>query len=184
MLTLKPIDCRPAYQKPVNFDRPHKNQINRSPHEKVIFGPRKKQVNFDPHTKTKWISIPHAKTKNFDLIAEIKSISIPTLIPSPFRCPDTKTGLISIQTLKTSNFGLPHKNQRNFDAYTEIKSVSTTHTTTKSISMLTLKPRDFRPPYETSQFRPPTQKPSQSILTRKKLFSARTQKTIQFRSPR
>ena len=54
--------------------------------------------------------------------------------------PHTKTKFFSIQTLKPSIFRPPHKKQVNSDPHTEIKSISTTHTNTKSISMLTLKP--------------------------------------------
>ena len=88
----------------------------------------------------------------------------PTQKPSQFRIshkkqvnldPHAKTELISNQTLEPSHFGPPHQNQVNSDPYTEIKSnwiphnetmsISTTHTKTKSSSMLALKSSDFRP---------------------------------------
>ena len=75
-------------------------------------------------------------------MTEIKSISAPTLISSRFRCPDTKTEVISIQRPKTSHFRPPHKNQANSDP--------------------TLKRNQFRPPtQQRNQYRPPTQQPNQ-----------------------
>ena len=32
MLTLEPSDFQPAYKNQANFDHPHKNQVNSSPH--------------------------------------------------------------------------------------------------------------------------------------------------------
>ena len=68
--------------------------------------------------------------------------------------PRQKNKVISIQNLKRSNFRPPHRNHVNSDSYTEttpssiphikIKSISTTHTKTKSSSMLTLKPSGLR----------------------------------------
>ena len=50
----------------------------------------------------------------------MKSISIPTITSSQFRCPETKNELISIQTLKTTYFQPPYtQNQVNSDPYTE-----------------------------------------------------------------
>ena len=70
--------------------------------------------------------------------------------------PDTKTKLISIQTLNLV-ISIPAQKQVNSDPYTEIKStpiphtkfksVSTTHTTTKLISMPALEPCHFRAAY-------------------------------------
>ena len=58
--------------------------------------------------------------------------------------PNTKTKSILIQTLNQVIFD-PTQNQVNSDPYTEIKSFPTTHTTTKSFSMSTLKSCHFRP---------------------------------------
>ena len=93
----------------VRFHRLYWNQVN-------FVHPYKTWVIFDTYTKTKWFpvripkrrqfrlptekpcqSIPTLKTSHFrpahnnkvrlDLITEIKSISIPSLITSRFRCP-------------------------------------------------------------------------------------------------
>ena len=73
MLTLKPSYeyLRPAFKNQVNFDHPHKNQVYRLHKKQVNFGPHtvnfdpphKKQVNFDSNTKTKSNSIPHTKNR-------------------------------------------------------------------------------------------------------------------------
>ena len=109
-----------------------------------------KQVNFDAHTKTKQFAArirkssqiraptqknvkfnpAHKNQLNSDPANVVMSISIPTLISSRFQCLDTKTELVSIQT--------------------KTKPISTTHTKTKSISMLTLRPSDLWPAYNTN----------------------------------
>ena len=117
MLTQKPIDSNFAYNNLVKVDHLHKNQVNRSPHQKrFILGPHAKPSRFWPPHKNKSISIPSPKT------CQIRSQ------------PDTKTKLISIQTLNQVLFD-PHTNQTSFDPYTEIKS----------ISISKLKPCHFRP---------------------------------------
>ena len=143
---------------------------------------------------------------------------------SRFRCPDTKT---EIQRLITTHFRPPNQNYVNSDPYaeinsdhphnqthfnpkseinssstprTEIKLVSTTHTKTKSKSMFTPKPSDFRPafknhvnfdhPHKTKSIDPHTKnKPLSSahkkqvnfdLYTKRKYFSARTPKAVDF----
>ena len=49
---------------------------------------------------------------------------------------------------KTKSIYCLHWNQVKFDPRTDIKSISITHTTIKPISILTLKPSDFRPAYQ------------------------------------
>ena len=111
-------------------------------------------VNFDPRTENKSMSVLTPKPSQFLPHHKNKSISIPTLKTSQ-SCmpPDTKTKLISIQSL-TKSFSTLTQNQANYDPYTEIKStpiphteitsISTAHTTTKSISMPTPKTCHFR----------------------------------------
>ena len=91
-----------------------------------------------------------------------KRFSTPPQKPIPFRSPlkkqassdpYTDTKPTSIQRLKPTHFWPPHQNQINSDPYTEIKSssilfnqiksISTTHTKTKSSSMLKLTPVVF-----------------------------------------
>ena len=146
---------------PSNFD-PHtktkliltptqKTSQFRSLHHNKFWPPHHNQVNFDP---------AHKKQVNFDPITEIKSVSIPTLILSRFRCPDTKTELILIQMLKTCHFRPPHQNQVNSDPYIEMKSISTNDTTTKSISSLHWN-QTFSSIHHTEIKWPPTRKRSQ-----------------------
>ena len=111
-------------------------------------------VNFDPRTENKSMSVLTPKPSQSLPHHKNKSISIPTLKTSQ-SCmpPDTKTKLISIQSL-TKSFSTLTQNQANYDPYTEIKStpiphteitsISTIHTTNKSISMPILKPCHFR----------------------------------------
>ena len=69
MLTLKPIDFRPAYQSPVNFDHPHKKLSQSIPTLKTShFRPvHKSQVNLDPHAKNQVNFDPYIKTKYFSI---------------------------------------------------------------------------------------------------------------------
>ena len=85
MLTLKPSDFHPAYKSQVKFDHTQKT--------KSIDPQTKNKVSFDP---------AHKNQVDVNPIAEIKSISIPTLISSRFRFSDTKTHFISLLTLNTS----------------------------------------------------------------------------------
>ena len=91
--------------------------------------------------------------------------------------------------IQPSNFRPPHKIQVNYDPFTEItstsipdieiKPISTTHTKTRSTSMLTLKPSAFRPACKNQVNFDHTQKPGQSISKlQKKSFSARTRKAV------
>ena len=122
----------PSQWKQFNSNHAHKNQVLtlietifsrhsktsqfRPSHEKLLVGnfrlPHWNQVNFDPAHKNQFGLHP---------IADITSISIPTLTSGRFRCPDTKIELMSMETLKTSLFRKPHKNQVNADPYAEIK---------------------------------------------------------------
>ena len=97
-------------------------------------------------------------------IAEIKSISIPTLISSQFRCPDTKTEVIWLQTLK--------------------KVVFNRFTKTRSIPIAAPKSSQVRSPtLKWSQFRPHTANPRQSTFTLKENHFRPAQKKSQSRSP-
>ena len=107
----------------------------------------------------------------------MKSISISVLNSRRFWCLDTKTKLISIQTLNPSHFRPPLKKQVNYDPYTEIKSFLTTHTKRKSSSMLTLKPRDFRLANKPRvNFVHPHKNKSVDFHIKNESFSARTKK--------
>ena len=132
MLTRKIGDFRHARKNKVNFKNKSISVFTRKPSQ---FLPPQNQVKFDPD-------------------AEVESISIPTLKISQFCMPpDTNTKLISIQTLNRV-ISDPCTKQVNSDPYTEIKSTSTpnteitssstTHITTKSSPMPTLKPCHFR----------------------------------------
>ena len=90
-------------------------KLNRYAHKnQLIFGPHRKNNTFaisslkpsqswsilqnqmiiGPHTKTKLnFDPPHKNEVNFDTHTKTKSISIPTLMSSRFRCPDTKNGV-------------------------------------------------------------------------------------------
>ena len=92
---IEPSDFWPALKTEVDFDPSTKNKSSKIP----TLQPK---VNFDPSYK---------KQVNFDTINEMNSILIPTLSSSRFLCPDTKTQLISILTLKTSHFRQLDKNQ-------------------------------------------------------------------------
>ena len=97
---------------------------------------------------------PTQNQVNFDPNSEVKSISIPTLKQVNFACPRHENQVSFDPDSKPCNFRPPHKNQVNYNPYTEIESTpilrteitstSTTHTTTKSISMPTLKPCYFQ----------------------------------------
>ena len=113
--TLKSSNCRPAHKNEVTFDL----RIKIMPISICI---QKPSQNFDHAHKNRF---------NLDPVTEIESISILTLMSSRCRSPDTKTELISIQTLQKSRFRPPHENKVDSDPYTEIKSISTTHTTSK-----------------------------------------------------
>ena len=132
-------------QKPSEFRSLHWSQENFDPHYKmksILMPWHQSQAIFDPHTKTKPISSPALKPSQFRFLHWIKSSSIPHL--------DSYT------EIKSSS--IPHINQVNFDPYAKIKSssipqngiksISTTHTKTKSNSMLTLRPSDFWPAYK------------------------------------
>ena len=92
--------------------------------------------------------------------------------------------------IQPSNFRPPHKIQVNYDPFTEItstsipdieiKPISTTHTKTKSISMLTLESSDFRSAYIKQVSFDPLHK---NKVTLKQLIFALHKKTIQSRSP-
>ena len=91
MLTLKTSNVPPAHKNKVNFDPRTKNMsisvLTLKPSQ--FLSPIKNKVKFDPKTK-------------------VKSTSIPTLKTSPFCMPpDTKTNLISSQTLNQVIFD-PH----------------------------------------------------------------------------
>ena len=115
---------QPLNQKPVNSNPPHWNSVKLNPvHKQSQFWSKNQdKFIFDPHTETKTVSI-HLLT-----LSEFRSRS------------------------------LNHVNFRNSDSYTEIKpssipdneikSISTTHTETKSSSILTLKPSYFRSAYK------------------------------------
>ena len=117
-------------------------------------------------------------------MTEIKSIPIPTLVSSQFRCPDTKTKLISIHPLQTSHVRPPHINQVNSDPYTEIKSISTTVYKNQV---------NFDHPHKTKSIDTHTKnksfsarKQNQVILDpykKSQVISARTQKRSQFWPP-
>ena len=78
-----------------------------------------------------------------------------TLKPSDFRPAHQKPSQFRPPTLKSSQFQPPTQQPNQFHPYTdiklssippaEIKSISPSFTKTKSISMLTRKPSDFRP---------------------------------------
>ena len=108
MLTLKTSNVPPAHKNKVNFDPRTKNMsisvLTLKPSQ--FQPPGQNQVNCDPNTEVKSISIPNLKNK---------SICMP---------PDTKTKLISIQTLNQVTFDPPtklgqllslHQNQVNSD---------------------------------------------------------------------
>ena len=108
MVTLKTSSLRPAHKNKVNFDPRKKNKsisvLTLKPSQ--FLPPPQKEANFDPNT-------------------EVESISIFTLKTSQFCMPpDTKTKLISIQTLnqiifdphtKPSQLWSQHWNQVNSD---------------------------------------------------------------------
>ena len=79
-----------------------------------------------------------------ELITELRSISISTLISRRFRCPDTKTEVISIQAIKRSNFDR--------------------HTKNKSIPIPTLKSINFNHPHNNQINSIPTLKLSHFLL--------------------
>ena len=136
------------------------NQVIFGQHIKTrsILTPAQEQAIFVPHTKTKSIPIPHTKRSwfrpqhwsqvNCDPHSKSKSI---------LHAPDTKTNLISTQTLNQAIFD-PHTRPSQLWSLhceikltpipqTEIRSISTTRTT-KSISMLTLKSCHFPAVFE------------------------------------
>ena len=89
---------------------------------------------------------PIKKQVNFDPITDFKSILIPTLISGRifFRCPDIKTQLISILTLKS-------------------KSFSNATQKPNQCRPTALKCSHFRPPTQLNQFHPCTDIKSNSI---------------------
>ena len=93
------------------------NQLIFGPHAKPksVLTPHKKQVKFDPDAKTKPIRIRQVKLGSFGPHQCNQVNFDPTLIPSRFRCTNTKPLLISILTLKPSDFGQQHKNRINAD---------------------------------------------------------------------
>ena len=110
-------------------------------------------VNFDPRTENKSMSVLTPKPSQFLPYHKNKSISIPTLKTSQ-SCmpPDTKTKLISIQTLNQVIFD-PHTKPSQFWSllWNQVNSdtprwnhVYFDHPHTKSISMSLLKPCLFR----------------------------------------
>ena len=86
---------------------------------------------------------------------------------------------ISTPTKKLSQFRSSHEIKSSSIPHIEIKPISTTHTKTRSTSMLTLKPSAFRPACKNQVNFDHTQKPGQSISKlQKKSFSARTRKAV------
>ena len=88
------------------------------------------------------------------------------------------------RTLKSSHFRPPTQQPNNFNPYTEIKSSSISHTEIKSISMLTLKPSDFRPAYKDHVHfgHPHKNQVNLSLHYKQGIFGPHT-KRIQFWSP-
>ena len=87
--------------------------------------------------------------------------------------------VISTPTKKLSQFRSSHEIKSSSIPHIEIKPISTTHTKTRSTSMLTLKPSAFRPACKNQVNFDHTQKPGQSISKlQKKSFSARTRKAV------
>ena len=143
------------------------SQFRPTQYHQVISARTKKRSQFDPRTKNKLISTLTMSTLNpsqfrsrtqnlvrFDPITEIKPISMPRLINRGNF--DANKSFFDRHS-KTMSTSIP---------YTQIKSISTTHTKTKSISMLTLENKWLPAPiYKETKFRPPTQVPSQSIPT-------------------
>ena len=135
-------------------------------------------MQFDP---------PYKNRVNFDPLLKSSQFRSPLYIQVNLYA-STQTRLISIQILKQSHFD-PHKKLSQFRSSHEIKSssiphieikpISTTHTKTRSTSMLTLKPSAFRPACKNQVNFDHTQKPGQSISKlQKKSFSARTRKAV------
>ena len=157
VLPLKTSNFRPAHKTSSILTRTkHMLTSILTPKPTQLLSPAQNQVNFEPNTGVKSISISTLITSQFPmpLDTKTKSISISTLKTSQFCMPlDTKIKLISTQTLnqvvfdpqtKPSQFWSLHWNQVNSDPPHKITSISTTHTTTNSISMPTLKPCHFR----------------------------------------
>ena len=134
MLTLKTRNVRPA----------HKNKAKVEPHTKNVsisvltlkpsqfMSPTQNQVNFDPKTEVKSVSIPTLRTKILQAPWHEKHFNF-----------DPDYVLFDPPT-KPSQLWSVHWNQVNSDPQYWITSISTTHTTTKSISMPTPKPCHFR----------------------------------------
>ena len=110
-----------------------------------------KASNFRPAHKTRFILTPARKTcylwssdynqVNFYSLHKTKLNWIPTLKPSQFRSPLYKqANLACPPTRKPCNCDLYTKTKSTPTPHTEITSIATTHTTTKSISMPTVKP--------------------------------------------
>ena len=168
--TQKPTQFRSLHWSPVDFDLHYKI--------KSIWTPRhQNQVNFDAYTKPRSTSTPtpkpssfwslHWNEVNFDSHSYFKSILIPRRKNRVNLDTDTKNKSFSTAAHNQVNSDPPHWNQvycdhhthqlNQFHLYTEIKPISiphneinsiSTHTKTKSISLLTLKPSDLRHAYK------------------------------------
>ena len=98
----------------VKFDPPHWNQVN-------LDHPHKNKVNFHAHSNIKWFSAsmqvtcqllpPTQQPDRFYAYTEISSSMIPYTEMKSISTTITKNKLISILTLKTSNFD-PHTEAR------------------------------------------------------------------------
>ena len=136
-------------------------------------------------------SIPRMNQVKSDSNSKIMSFATPTRKVNSDPLPPKKVKLVSILQLKRSNFRPPsqfrslHWNQVNFYPHDDIKQISTTHTKTKSSSMLTLKPIYFRQAYWTCSISTTcTKTNSVDLHSKNKSCSARTKKPSRFRSPR
>ena len=125
------------------------------------------------------------KSSHLRPLTKTKSGSILTLKPSDFQPasknqvkfhhPYKTNSIYPHQTLKPSNFRPRHQDELNFSPYNqvklssiphdEIKSFWTTHTKTKSSSMITLKTSDLQPASKTKSISTTRTKPTQSFRT-------------------
>ena len=115
MLIIKPSDFRPAHKTQGNFDHPHKNQVNRSPHWK--------QFNLGPHKRNMSITIPTLKPSKFQSIHENQTFTGPntTKQQDKFRLPPQILDRYPHQN--QVNFDPPHKKQMGFDPKSEFKLI-------------------------------------------------------------
>ena len=139
---------------------PHKKQeiLIYTKKTRTFRSPRKKQAVSDPYIEVKRFSITSTKSSQvWCHDTKIKSVSNPTLKQRQFR--SLHWNQVKFDTaLKPSQFRPRPKNLVNSDPHNETKSfstphnefesISTTRTKTKLISMLTVKPSEFRPGYK------------------------------------